>query len=78
MQTNTANDPYVTLVLPLSQVNVILQGLGEVPLKYSRMVCQSVEDQTHAELERQRKFMDQKPLDQNSDAQPANLEPQAT
>lgn len=60
MQTHTVKESVVTLLLPLSQVNVILRALAELPLKESRLAFNNVEQQANADLQRQSEFM-QKP-----------------
>lgn len=60
MLSNTGNnEPIITLHLPLSHVNAVLQGLGELPLKVSRPVVVEVERQANEDLRRQQEFLSQ-------------------
>lgn len=54
---NTVNEQMITLHLPLSQVNIVLAGLGELPLKVSRTVSSVIEQQANADIQRQQEFL---------------------
>ena len=54
---HTATDPVVALHLPISQVNIVLQGLAELPLKVAKPVYESVQQQAETELARHRAFL---------------------
>lgn len=58
MFSNTGTpEPMITLHLPLAQVNIVLAGLGELPLKVSRPVSEVIENQARADVQRQQEFM---------------------
>lgn len=63
----------VTLHLPLSAVNVVLQGLGELPLKVSRRVSEGIEQQAQTDIQRQQEFM--RRSSQPAEQTPAPTEP---
>lgn len=71
MFSNTGNnEPMVTLHLSLSQVNVVLAGLGELPLKVSRTVSTIIENQAQADLKHQQEFMARGAAPQTPEPQP--------
>lgn len=49
-QVPTPPDPIVTIALPSSQWNTVLQGLGELPLKASFALVQNIQNQAAAQL----------------------------
>lgn len=66
MPNNTATEMAVNLVLPLSMVNTVLKGLGELPLKESRMVSETIEAQARADIQRQQEFANAGKQDANA------------
>lgn len=48
---NTNQEPVISLQLPLSQVNVALAGLGELPFKVAAPLVESIQRQAHAQLQ---------------------------
>jgi hypothetical protein len=47
-----AKDPELTLVLKISQINVLLASLDEVPHKYSRGVIDTIQQQASAQVQK--------------------------
>jgi len=47
-----AKDPELTLVLKISQINVLLASLDEVPHKYSRGVIDTIQQQANAQVQK--------------------------
>ena len=45
-------DPELTLTLKISQINVILASLDEVPHKYSRNVIDTIQQQANAQIQK--------------------------
>ena len=45
-------DPELTLTLKISQINVILASLDEVPHKYSRNVIDTIQQQANAQVQK--------------------------
>lgn len=77
MQNHTAqNEQAVTLVLPVSHVNMILRALAELPLKESQATFNNVQTQAEADIQRQQEFINQQTAAQNTDARSASPGPQ--
>lgn len=77
MHNHTAqNEQAVTLVLPVSHVNMVLRALAELPLKESQAAFNNVQTQAEADIQRQREFMrmQQESANQNTNAQPSSQE----
>jgi hypothetical protein len=47
-----AKDPELTLTLKISQINVLLASLDEVPHKYSRSVIDTIQQQANAQVQK--------------------------
>jgi len=47
-----AKDPELTLTLKISQINVLLASLDEVPHKYSRGVIDTIQQQASAQVQK--------------------------
>jgi hypothetical protein len=47
-----AKDPELTLTLKISQINVLLASLDEVPHKYSRNVIDTIQQQANAQVQK--------------------------
>ena len=45
-------DPELTLTLKISQINVILASLDEVPHKYSRNIIDTIQQQANAQVQK--------------------------
>lgn len=80
MHNHTAqNEQAVTLVLPLSQINLVLEALAEMPLKRSRGAFNNIESQATADLKRQQTFLSEPATDKpNTDANLASQESQGS
>jgi len=48
---SSENEPEVTLTLKLSQVNVVIAGLDELPHKYSRPIIDLIGQQTQKQMQ---------------------------
>lgn len=48
---NAQRDPLITLSIPLSQVNLVLSGLDELPHKYAAPLVSEIRRQTHEQLQ---------------------------
>lgn len=44
-------DPQITITLPLGAINVILGGLGELPLKHSGALSAEIQRQAQTQLQ---------------------------
>ena len=47
-----AKDPELTLTLKISQINVLLASLDELPHKYSRVVIDLIQQQASAQVQK--------------------------
>ena len=47
-----AKDPELTLTLKISQINILLASLDEVPHKYSRSVIDTIQQQANAQVQK--------------------------
>lgn len=52
MQQNQAQDPEVTITLKVSQLNVIIAGLDEIPHKFSRPIIDAINQQATEQFEK--------------------------
>jgi hypothetical protein len=48
---STENEPEVSLSLKLSQVNIVIAGLDELPHKYSRPIIDLIGQQTQQQMQ---------------------------
>jgi hypothetical protein len=47
-----AKDPELTLTLKISQINVLLASLDEVPHKYSRSIIDTIQQQASTQVQK--------------------------
>jgi hypothetical protein len=47
-----AKDPELTLTLKISQINVLLASLDELPHKYSRGIIDTIQQQANAQVQK--------------------------
>jgi hypothetical protein len=47
-----AKDPELTLTLKISQINILLASLDEVPHKYSRSVIDTIQQQASTQVQK--------------------------
>lgn len=50
-------DPVITLLLPVSKVNMVISGLAELPFKLSNDLIIEIKRQAEVDLQRQQAFM---------------------
>jgi len=47
-----AKDPELTLTLKISQINVLLASLDELPHKFSRVIIDTIQQQANAQVQK--------------------------